>query len=121
MMGDAHVCVRSFDDITDQVPSRESETVARALNTGVEYVLVTEEWIAQEKDLDAIDGERRVFVGERERATEKAWLFSTGQTAAWVPKSQSVLCSAGTTEPIETLQRDLTEFERKQNVEVQQS
>jgi hypothetical protein len=106
------ISVETFADISNRLPSRESGGVARSLNAGAAAVLVVEEWLVADTDLDSIDGERRVFVGECDRETEKAWLFSTGATADWVPKSQSVLFSAATTEPIETPQHHLGEFER---------
>lgn len=115
---EASIQVTSFTDITDRLPSRESEMVARALNSGVEYVLVTEEWIAEENDLDAIAGESRIFGGERERTTEKAWLFATGQTAAWIPKSQSTLFTTDT-ETIKTPQQQLGAFARTQPPETE--
>lgn len=110
-MSDDHVRVTSFEDLIVQVPPSIAATVARALNNGAESVLVTDDWIADETDLDAIDGEHRIFVGKRERATEMAWLFAVGQTSAWIPKSVSVLFST-VLETIEPPQRDLGDFAR---------
>lgn len=112
------VQVESFTDISDRLPSREAEAVARSLNASSASVLVTEDWIVEDKQIEAIDGEQRVFVGECERETKKAWLFATGETQDWVPKSQSVLFSAATTATIKTPQQQLGEFEQKTEAEL---
>lgn len=108
-MSSERITVSEFDDISDHLPPREAEGVARAVNAGAASVLVVEDWLVDEKDLDAIDGQRRVFAGEIERETDKAWLVSTGPVEDWIPQSQSTLFES-TGEPIETPQRGLGEF-----------
>lgn len=110
-MSSDRISAETFDDISAHLPPRESEGVTRALNAGAASVLVVEDWLVDEKDLDPIDGQRRVFAGDIERETEKAWLVSTGSVEDWIPQSQAILFERGTDE-IETPQRGLAEFER---------
>jgi hypothetical protein len=105
--------VETFDDIhTGGLTPREACAVARGLNAGAESVLVVEDWLVEDKAIESIDGESRIFSGIVERSTEKAWLFATGHVEDWIPKSQSVLFESDTDEAIETPQQKLTAFER---------
>lgn len=106
------ITVNEFDDIvTKDLSRKEMESVARSLNAGVSSVLVLEEWLVEEKDLESVEGELRIFVGSIQRETDKAWQFSTGDIEDWIPKSQSLVFESGTDEEIETPQRGLREFE----------
>lgn len=112
-MSSDRIRVETLEDIDalDLTP-RKAGGVARSLNAGAESVLLDEDWLVEETDLDAIDGQRRVFARVVERATDKAWLFATGETEDWVPTSQSTLFERGTDDEIETLQQQLTAFDR---------
>lgn len=106
------ISVETFDDIlAHNLTPRESGGVVRALNAGADSVLVIEDWLVEDKDIESIDGERRIFSGNVERETERAWLFATGHVEDWIPKSQSVLFESDTEEEIETPQMGLSEFE----------
>lgn len=106
------ITVNEFDDIVRRDRSRkEMESVARSLNAGVSAVLVMEDWLVDEKDLDSVEGEHRIYVGSVQRETDKAWQFSTGDVEDWIPKSQSLVFESNTDEDIETPQRGLREFE----------
>lgn len=106
------ISVETFDDILAQnLSPRESGGVVRALNAGADSVLVVEEWLVEDKDIESIDGERRIFSGNVDRETEKAWLFATSHVGDWIPKSQSVLFVRDTDDEIETPQMGLSEFE----------
>lgn len=106
------ISVGAFEDIlAHNLTPRESDGIVRALNAGAESVLVVEDWLVEDKDIESIDGERRIFSGNVERETERAWLFATGHVEDWIPKSQSVLFVSDTDEAIETPQMGLSEFE----------
>lgn len=106
------ITVTEFDDIVCRDLSRkEMESVARSLNAGVSAVLVLEDWLVEEKDLESVEGEHRIYVGSIQRETDKAWQFATGETEDWIPKSQSQVFESDTDEEIETPQRGLREFE----------
>jgi hypothetical protein len=108
------ISVETFDDIlAHDLTPRESGGVVRALNAGADSVLVVEDWLVEDKAIESIDGERRIFSGNVDRETERAWLFATGHVEDWIPKSQSVLF-ATERETIETPQRSLFEFDREQ-------
>lgn len=105
--------VETFDDIlAHNLTPREAGGVVRAVNAGAQSVLVVEDWLAEDKAIESIDGERRIFSGHVERASEKAWLFATGDVEDWLPKSQSLLFESDTDDEIETPQQKLTAFER---------
>lgn len=106
------VTVTEFDDVvTADLSRKEMESVARSLNAGVSSVLVVEDWLVDEKDLETVEGEHRIYVGSVQRETDKAWQFSTGDIEDWIPKSQSLVFESDTDEEIETPQRGLGEFE----------
>lgn len=112
-MSDDRISVETFDDIyTDGLTPREACAVARALNAGAESVIVVEDWLVDDKDIESIDGESRIFSGDVDRESEKAWLFATGQIEDWIPKSQSLLFETDSDEEIETPQYRLGEFAR---------
>ena len=114
-MSDHQQLVESYADLASDgsLKGVEPDFVADALNdladTG-HAVVVMEEWLVEDKDVDALPGTRRVFVGEIGAETEKAILLEQGQTDDWVPKSCSTVYQTNPGVTIETPQMGLGSY-----------
>lgn len=104
------ITVSEWGDVErSSLAGREAETVVRLLTGGRGLVLVFEEWLAEKKDIRAVENERRIFDVSLLGESEKAWHVKTGDHDDWVPKSQSMLFERGS-EEIDTPTRTLGEF-----------
>ena len=93
-MSDHQQLVESYADLASDgsLEGREPDIVADALNdlTDSDHaVVVLEEWLVDDKDVDALPGATRVFVGEVGAETDKAILLEQDDVDDWIPKSCS--------------------------------
>lgn len=114
-MTDHQTLVESYADLASDVSleGREPDIVADALNDLADTdhaVVVMDEWLVDEKDVEALPGATRVFVGEIEAETEKAVLLDQGQGDDWVPKSCSTVYQTQPGVTIDTPQTGLGSY-----------
>ena len=114
-MSDHQQLVESYADLASDgsLKGVEPDFVADALNDLADTdhaVVVMEEWLVEDKDVDALPGTRRVFVGEIGAETEKAILLEQGQADDWVPKSCSKVYQTNPGVTIETPQMGLGSY-----------
>lgn len=115
-MSDHQYVVGSYDELADDdfLLSAEADAIARRLNDlgeRADYeVVVAEEWVVDQKDVDAVEGSYRVMTGRVERETEKAVLLSQGRDESWIPKSCSRSYALAPGAEIDVPQQNLEEF-----------
>lgn len=117
-MTDHQQLVESYADLASDgsLEGREPDIVADALNdladTDHAVVVVLEEWLVDDKDVDAVPGATRVFAGEIGAETEKAVLLEQGGVDDWIPKSCSTAYQTNPGVTIETPQTGLGSYAR---------